>query len=199
MKTLQIMTSRANGGAETYACDVMTRLQEAGVEQCVVMHKDAKRFTELEALGIRMAPAPLGVPFAPAQRFLLRGLIAREQPTIVQTWMRRAASLVSKGRAACNRLVRRLLRAAPLSELRSSRGRDEGHRRDMVKKGIVPDRAHYIPTFPVIAEMPPVDRATLSHAARCEGAFNAVQAARKKRPRHFPSCPERAAWNAMRG
>ncbi len=162
MKILQIMTSRANGGAETYACDVMTRLHEAGVEQCVVMHKDAERFTGLEALGIRMAPAPLSVPFAPAQRFLLRGLTAREQPTIVQTWMRRAASLVSKTEQPvigwfggyyeprhfqnCDRLV----------------GVTKDIVAHMVKRGVAPERAHYIPTFPVIPEMPPLDRATLA-------------------------------------
>jgi glycosyltransferase involved in cell wall biosynthesis len=162
MRILQIMTSKANGGAETYACDVMTKLHEAGIDQCVVMHEDASRFAELKALGIRMAPSPLRVPFAPAQRFLIRGLIAREKPMIVQTWMRRAASLVSKPPVpvigwfggyydpshfqSCERLV--------------------GVTRDivahMVKNGVPADRAHYIPTFPVIAPLPPLDRATFN-------------------------------------
>jgi hypothetical protein len=162
MRILQIMTSKANGGAETYACDVITKLHEAGVDQCVVMHEDAARFAELKALGIRMAPSPLRVPFAPAQRFMLRGLIAREKPTIVQTWMRRAASLVTKASQpvigwfggyydarhfqSCERLV--------------------GVTRDivahMVKNGVPADRAHYIPTFPVITPLPPLDRTTLN-------------------------------------
>ncbi len=162
MRILQIMTSKANGGAETYACDVISKLHEAGVEQCVVMHEDAQRFAELKALGIRMAPAPLRVPFAPAQRFMMRSLIAREKPTIVQTWMRRAAGLVPKTPQpvigwfggyydprhfqSCERLV--------------------GVTRDiaahMVKNGVPADRAHYIPTFPVITPLPPLDRATLN-------------------------------------
>ncbi len=161
MRILQIMTSKANGGAETYACDVITKLHEAGINQCVVMHEDAQRFQEMKALGIRMAPAPVRVPFTPAQRFLIRGLIAREKPTIVQTWMRRAAGLVSKGSQSaigwfggyyepryfqsCERLV--------------------GVTRDivahMIKNGVPPDRAHYIPTFPVITPLPPLDRASL--------------------------------------
>ena len=162
MRILQIMTSRANGGAETYACDVITKLNEAGIDQCVVMQEEASRFAELKALGIRMAPAPLRVPFAPAQRFMIRGLIAREKPTIVQTWMRRAASLAPKAPVpligwfggyydpnhfrSCERLV--------------------GVTRDivahMVKNGVPADRAHYIPTFPVITPLPPLDRATLN-------------------------------------
>ena len=161
MRILQIMTSKANGGAETYACDVITKLHEAGVDQCVVMHEGASRFNELKALGIRMAPSPLRVPFAPAQRFLLRRLIARETPTVVQSWMRRAASLVSKAPVpvigwfggyydpkhfqSCERLV--------------------GVTRDivahMVKHGVSRDCAHYIPTFPVITPLPSLDRASL--------------------------------------
>ena len=30
MRILQIMTSKANGGAETYACDVITALHDPG-------------------------------------------------------------------------------------------------------------------------------------------------------------------------
>src|SRR6516165_8399329 len=98
MRILQIMTSKANGGAETYACDVMTKLHEAGISQCVVIPERAQRFAGMKAFGIRMTPEPLRVPFVPAQRLLMRKLIAREKPTIVQTWMRRAAGLVPKGR-----------------------------------------------------------------------------------------------------
>ena len=32
----------------------------------------------------------------------------------------------------------------------------------MVKNGVPADRAHYIPTFPVITPLPPLDRATLN-------------------------------------
>ncbi len=161
MRIMHIMTSRANGGAETYACDVMTSLHGAGVDQCVVMHEDAPRAAQLKAAGIRLATTPLRFPFAPAQRLMLRSLIAKEKPDIIQTWMRRAASLASKGTqpvigwfggyydprhfGSCERLV--------------------GVTRDiaahMVKNGVPADRAHYIPTFPVIEQLPALDRETL--------------------------------------
>jgi glycosyltransferase involved in cell wall biosynthesis len=161
MRILHIMTSRAHGGAETYACDVMTTLHGAGVDQCVVMHEDAPRAAELKSRGIRFATAPLRFPFPPAQRLMLRRLIAREKPDFIQTWMRRAASLVSKGSQpvigwfggyydprhfrSCERLV--------------------GVTRDitahMVKNGVPADCAHYIPTFPVIEPLPALDRDTL--------------------------------------
>ena len=56
MRILHVMLSKVNGGAETYACDVIAKLHEAGIDQCVVMYEDAPRFAELKALGIRMAP-----------------------------------------------------------------------------------------------------------------------------------------------
>lgn len=165
MRVLQVMTSKANGGAETYACDVITKLHEAGIDQTVVMHEDAQRFAELKALGIKMTAAPLRVPFVPAQRFMMRSLLLRERPDIVQTWMRRAASIVPKSDVPvigwfggyyepryfqnCERLV--------------------GVTRDiaahMVRNGVPAERAHYIPTFPVINPMPPLDRASLNTPA----------------------------------
>ena len=58
MRILHVMASKANGGAETYACDVIVRLHKADIDQCVVMHEDAPRFAELKALacGWRRCP-----------------------------------------------------------------------------------------------------------------------------------------------
>jgi glycosyltransferase involved in cell wall biosynthesis len=165
MRILHVMLSKVNGGAETYACDVIAKLHEAGFDQCVVMYEDAPRFAGLKALEVRMAPSPLSVPLAPVQRFMLRGLIAREKPDIVQTWMRRGASLVGQG-------------AQPVigwfqgyNDPRYFKSCDllVGVTRDvvahMVKNGVPPERTRYIPTFPVIEPAPPVDRASLSTPA----------------------------------
>lgn len=161
MRILQIMASRALGGAETYAADVMLKLHEAGVDQCVVMHRNAPRFAELRSAGIRLAPAPLRFPFLAAQRLALSSLAARENPDIIQTWMRRAASMaptVNKPVIGwfggyydphhfrkCDHLV--------------------GVTRDivahMIKNGVAAGRAHYIPTFPVITPLPALDRSSL--------------------------------------
>src|SRR5208337_4805151 len=143
MRILQIMTSKANGGAETYACDVMTKLHEAGIDQCVVMHEDAARFAELKALGIRMAPSPLRVPFAPAQRFMLRGLIAREKPTTVQTWMRRAASLVTKASQPVNGWFGGYYDPRHFQSCERLVGVTRDIVVHMVKNGVPADRAHY--------------------------------------------------------
>jgi glycosyltransferase involved in cell wall biosynthesis len=60
MRILHIMASRGQGGAETYATDIMLSLHKLGVDQCVVMAVDAPRYTEIVKAGIRTAPEVLG-------------------------------------------------------------------------------------------------------------------------------------------
>jgi glycosyltransferase involved in cell wall biosynthesis len=155
------MTSKANGGAETYACDVIAKLHEAGIDQCVVMPETARRFAGMRALGIRMDSSPLSVPFPPAQRFLLRRIIAREKPTIVQTWMRRAASLASKGDQPVIGWFGGYYEPRHFQSCQHIVGVTRDIAAHMVKNGVSPDRAHYIPTFPTLEPSPPADRASL--------------------------------------
>ena len=86
MRLLHIMASTALGGAETYSTDVMLSLHREGVDQCVVLSKNAPRFHELQEAGIRLAPWVLAVPFLPLQRLFTGLLIAREKPDIVHCW-----------------------------------------------------------------------------------------------------------------
>jgi len=60
MRILHIMASRGQGGAETYAADIMLSLHAAGVDQCVVMAAKAPRYPEITKAGIRTAPEVLG-------------------------------------------------------------------------------------------------------------------------------------------
>jgi len=163
------MASRVPGGAETYSADVMLSLHRAGLDQCIVMPASAPRFAELLAAGVRVAPEVLGVPLRPVQRLLVRRLIQRERPDIVQCWMRRAASLAP----------------APGSGVRATIGWFGGYydprrfracsqfvgvTRDivahMVRQGVPAPCAHFIPTFPAIEDSPPVAREPLSTPAR---------------------------------
>ncbi|HZV21705.1 MAG TPA: glycosyltransferase, partial [Hyphomicrobiales bacterium] len=155
------MTSKANGGAETYACDVIERLHAAGVDQCVVMHESAQRFRGLQALGIRMVASPLRIPFVPIQRRMIARLIETEKPDIVHTWMRRAAGLVPKGKGLVIGWFGGYYDPRHFQNCEHIVGVTRDIAAHMVKNGVPPHRAHYIPTFPVIAPAPPVDRAAL--------------------------------------
>jgi glycosyltransferase involved in cell wall biosynthesis len=163
MRILHIMASRGLGGAETYAVDVMLSLHKAGIDQWVVIAKNAPRYSELEAAGVKLAPYVLALPLRFLQKYRLRTLLRREQPDIVHCWMRRGASLVPRDAAQniigwfggyydprhfknCTHFV--------------------GVTRDIVahmnKSGVATDRAFFIPTFPDIADMPATMRADVS-------------------------------------
>jgi glycosyltransferase involved in cell wall biosynthesis len=169
MKILHIMAGKGLGGAETYSADMMLSLHKSGVDQCVVIHRKAPRYAELEAAGIRLAPWVLDIPVHFVRQFLLWILLRRERPDIVHCWMRRAASLVP--------FYAEMMHEGPKPVILGWFGGyyDVDHFRrcgpfvgvtkdivaHMMRSGVPAARAHFIPTFPEIPEMPPVDRAVL--------------------------------------
>ena len=178
MRILHIMASNANGGAETYSTDVMLSLHNAGVEQCVVMHKKAPRFIELREAGLRLAPRVLSIPFLPLQKLRIRRLISEERPDVVHCWMRRAATLVGRNAGGD-----RDLSASNPGRARHTIGWFGGYydpakfkscdhfvgvTRDIVKHmiqhGVPESRAAFIPTFPDITQAPAIDRASVNTA-----------------------------------
>jgi glycosyltransferase involved in cell wall biosynthesis len=163
MKILQIMASKANGGAEIYSTDVMLSLHKEGIDQCVVMAKDAPRFDELQRAGIRMAPDILSAPFGFMQRWRMKRLIAKEKPDIVQSWMRRGAFVMGEKQSNTRPVYMGWFGGYYDTDKFTHCEHLVGVTRDitahMVKAGMPQRRAHYIPTFPDIAAQPPVDRA----------------------------------------
>ncbi|MBV8061503.1 MAG: glycosyltransferase [Alphaproteobacteria bacterium] len=164
MKILHIMAGKGQGGAETYSTDVMLSLHKSGIDQTIVMSSEAPRYEEMKKAGLRLRTAPLALPIRPLQKMLLKNLIAREKPHIIHCWMRRAASLLPtrhdakavigwfggyydpKHFGGCEHFV--------------------GVTPDIVKhmrdNGVDQTHAHYIPTFPDIETLPPVDRNALA-------------------------------------
>lgn len=88
------MAGKGNGGAETYAADMMLALHEQGVAQQVVMAAAQPRAVALAAAGIPVLTECLRPPFAFLQRRAIARAVAAFQPDLVHCWMRRAASLV---------------------------------------------------------------------------------------------------------
>jgi len=168
MRILQVMAARGNGGAELYSTDVMLSLNEAGIDQCVVMRESAPRFAPLSGAGLRMAPDVLRNPVRPWQALQMRRLIASEKPDIIHCWMRRAASLVPT--SAANDVVvigwfgdyeeRR-----HFSHCTHFVGVTQDLVRHMRDSGVPSERTAYVPTFPSVDDMPALDRATLDTPA----------------------------------
>ena len=162
MRVMHVMASRALGGAETYAADMMLALHRAGIDQCVVMPADAPRAGELAAAGLRLAPGPLAPRFRLRQRAALAALIRAERPDLIHCWMRRAASLLPRGKPApalgwfggyydparfarCDWLV----------------GVTPDIVAHMRARGVPADRSFFVPTFPAIEPAAAVSRAVL--------------------------------------
>jgi hypothetical protein len=158
---MHVMASRANGGAETYSTDLMLSLHRGGLDQCAVVAPDAPRADELRRSGLRLATGVLATPLRPLQRYALHRLVARERPDIIHCWMRRAASLAP-------------LRPHVIGWFGGYYDPRKFQRCDwfvgvtsdivahMVRNGVDPRHARHIPTFPDVADGPPVDRASLA-------------------------------------
>ncbi|MEJ0061718.1 MAG: glycosyltransferase [Alphaproteobacteria bacterium] len=97
MTILHIMAGRGNGGAETYAADMILALHEAGMKQIAVLHPAQRRAPDLLDAGVRVETAPLRLPLRFMQRRAVTKLCADVKPDLVHCWMRRAASLVPAG------------------------------------------------------------------------------------------------------
>lgn len=164
MRILHVMASAACGGAETYSTDVMLTLHQQGVDQCVVMPERAPRFYELKKAGLRLIPAPFKIPFKPLQKTLTRLVIAKEQPDIVQTWMRRGAYLAGKRQKESVVLgwFGGYYNPEKFKNCAHLVGVTKGIVDHMIDKGVPQARAHYIPTFPDITPDAPIDRNSLT-------------------------------------
>ena len=161
MRILHVMAGRGLGGAETYSTDVMLSLHKAGIDQCLVMARDAPRYAEMEANGLRMAPQVLSFPLRPVQKVRLRKLIRVEQPDIIHCWMRRAASILSATVQPTIGWFGGYYLPRHFRQCREFVGVTRDIVAHMVSHGIAPEHAHYIPTFPDITAARPVDRASL--------------------------------------
>lgn len=157
------MAGRCSGGAETYSTDVMLSLHKAGIEQIIVMSKDAPRFQEMEKAGLRLEPGVLATPFRFLQKIRLARLIRREKPDIIHTWMRRAASLVPlKSQTPVIGWFGGYYDPRHFQRCTHFVGVTKDIVAHMIRNKVESSRAFFIPTFPDVATMPPIDRAGLA-------------------------------------
>lgn len=164
MNILHIMAGKGLGGAETYSTDVMLSLHKSGINQRIVMSANAPRFAEMKKAGLQINTSTLALPLRPLQKILLRNLITREKPDIIHCWMRRAASLLPKHPKAKATIgwFGGYYDPQHFKSCQHFVGVTPDIVRHMRDKGIEATHAHYIPTFPDIETLPPVDRATLA-------------------------------------
>ena len=164
MRVLQAIAGAEMGGAEAYFVRLVLALARAGLEQRVVMRRDARRAAALGAGGI----APVELAFGGYFDISTRHAFAREidsfRPDLVLTWMGRATLHCPERTPA-----RRFVHAARLGgyyDLAYYRRCNHlvGNTRDIVAyciaQGWPRNRVHYLPNFVDVAPTPPVARET---------------------------------------
>ena len=162
IRVLQAIGGARHGGAEAFFTRLAIALGRAGLEQHIVIRRDADRAATLRAGGIE----PIELPFGGRLDFetgrALREEIRAFAPDIVLTWMSRATQKCSTGR---------FVHAARLGgyyNLKYYRHCHHliGNTVDIVdyirRSGWPAERAHYLPNFVDAAPGVPLPRASLA-------------------------------------
>jgi glycosyltransferase involved in cell wall biosynthesis len=165
MRIFHIMVGQGNGGAETYAADMMIGLHELGVQQQAVLHPRQIRLVDVRAAGVTVLSDVMRWPLGFVQKRLLQQAITAYQPDLVHCWMRRSASLVPQltvptiGWFGGYYQVEHFQRCSHFVGVTPD---IVAHQRT---HGVVADHSFFVPTFPVTDETVAVDRTTLNTPA----------------------------------
>ncbi len=162
MRVLQAMAGGGAGGAEAFFARLCLALARAGLEQQVVVRRQAAIVGPLRAGGI----APVELPFGGWLDWRSRGRLRRQirafRPDIVLTWMSRATRACPSGAFVH---AARLGGYYPLGNYRRC---DHliGNTNDivdwLVRSGWPAARAHYLPNFVAAPPASPLRRADLA-------------------------------------
>jgi glycosyltransferase involved in cell wall biosynthesis len=159
---MQVMAGARHGGAEAFFMRLIPALARAGLEQRVVIRRDAERADRFRSLGFETLELPfrsmLDFETGPA----LGRAIKEYAPHVVMTWMSRASAVCPKGRFV------HVARLGGYYDLRYYKSCDHliGNTEDIVaymrRAGWPVDRTHYLPNFVDVEPAEPIPRASLA-------------------------------------
>ncbi len=164
MKIFHIMAGKDNGGAETYAADMMLALQERGVTQQVVLHPRQARVAEVKAGGVPVLTEPLRWPFSFTRRRAVAAAIAAFAPDLVHCWMRRGATLVPPLAVPVIGWFGGYYDVGNFPRCSHFIGVTPDIVEHQRGQGVDAARSFFVPTFPVTDDSAPVTRASLATA-----------------------------------
>ena len=161
MSVLHLLGSSADGGAETYFCDLVSALSQSGLKQGAAIRAHAGREVMLQSASIPTRVFGFGGPLDVLTRPRLGALARRVDAKVLVAWMNRAARHTPSGPWA------RVGRLGGYYDLKNYRGFDVlvGNTPDIarwiVAQGWPSDRAVYIPNFAEAGGDQTVGRETL--------------------------------------
>ncbi len=162
MRVMQLMAGAEHGGAEAFFERLAGGLHRGGVEQKVVIRKDAARAERLIGEGVTPVQLPFGGMFDFCTPFALKKIARDFKPDVVLSWMNRASRMTPPGPFV------RVARLGGYYDLKYYKRCDHlvGNTRDivdyLVREGWPAERAHYLPNFVTIDAAPPLSRDVFS-------------------------------------
>lgn len=158
MRILQAMAGAKHGGAESFFMRLVSALHRAGVQQLVVIRKNAERAEALREVGIEPVELPFGGRMDIRTPFVMRREIKGFKPHVVMTWMNRATRMCPRGDFT------HVSRLGGYYDLKYYQNCDhlvantEDIRDYLVNEGWPAEKAHYLPNFAGDAKTEPVPR-----------------------------------------
>jgi glycosyltransferase involved in cell wall biosynthesis len=147
MRVLQAMAGAAMGGAEAFFSRLVPALGRAGVEQRVVIRRNADRARGLRAADLDVVELPFGGALDIYTPIQFKRQIANFQPDVVLSWMNRASAMCPRGDFV------HVGRLGGYYDLKYYASCDHliGNTEDIVfhlgEAGWPADRVHYLPNF----------------------------------------------------
>ncbi|MDX9860382.1 MAG: glycosyltransferase [Rhodospirillales bacterium] len=152
------MAGAPHGGAEAFFMRLVPALQRAGVQQLVVMRRDAGRLAKLRAAGIEPVEVSFGGRLDFTTPLVMRREIRGFKPHIVMTWMNRATHMCPRGKFI------HVSRLGGYYDLKYYQACDhliantEDIRDYLINEGWPAEKAHYLPNFADDTPAAPVRR-----------------------------------------
>jgi len=148
MRVLQVMAGAPHGGAETCFVDTVLGLHRAGIEQRVVIRRDAARAALLRGAGVDPIELPFGARWIDFRtRMGLGSAVADFRPDIVMGWMRRAASFLKRGPHVNLGWLGGFYDLKYYRHCDHLAGMSADMRQHIVKEGWAPERAHILRAY----------------------------------------------------
>jgi len=159
MKTVQLLGSAKDGGAETYFLALVAALQADGLPQACVVRPHPARERQLADIGAPFITAPFGGVLDLVTTGRVRRFARLQEAGVLIAWMNRAAQRAPRGPWG------RIGRLGGYYGLKYYRGFDHlvANTRDIerwiVRRGWPASKVSYIPNFAAAGPGAPIDRA----------------------------------------
>lgn len=160
MRVMQVMAGADKGGAETFFTRLAPALDRAGVEQKIVIRRNADRATELQAHGLQPLQLGFGGMLDCITGHHLTRAVSQFEPDILLSWMNRATRFCPLGNHVFAARLGGYYKLENYRRCDHLVGNTQGICDYLIDEGWPRSRTWYLPNFVDARSAPAVARAT---------------------------------------